>query len=237
MSTFVLIHGAWHGAWCWHKVTPLLQSRGHTVHTPDLPGLGVDRTPVQAVTLQSYVERVCETLGACNERVYLVGHSMGGIAVTQAAEAMPQKVKTLVYLAAFLLPNGRSLRDQSQSDSESHLPANLVFTPDHSSATVKADAIQDVFYADCSSADLALARTLLVPQAAAPSATPVQTTAERWGSVPRVYIQCTADRAISVSMQQSMHASLPCQRVITLPTSHSPFLSTPQALVDHLLSL
>ena len=67
MSTFVLVHGAWHGAWCWHKVTPLLESRGHTVHTLDLPALGVDRTPVQSITLQSYADRVCETLSSLQQ--------------------------------------------------------------------------------------------------------------------------------------------------------------------------
>lgn len=237
MSTFVLIHGAWHGAWCWHKVTPLLQARGHTVLTPDLPALGVDRTPLQSVSLQAYVDRVCGTLKACNEPVYLVGHSMGGIVVTQAAEAMPQKVKMLVYLSAFLLPNGRCLLEQAHTDADTQVLPNLVFAADQSSASVKAEAVQDVFYADCSPADLALARTLLVPQATAPFATPVQTTTERWGSIPRAYIECSADRAISLPAQRAMHALSPCQRVLTMATGHSPFLSAPEALADHLLSL
>jgi len=237
MSTFVLIHGAWHGAWCWHKVTPLLQARGHTVLTPDLPALGVDRAPLPSATLQSYADRVCVTLSACSESVYLVGHSMGGIAITQAAEAMPHKVKTLVYLTAFLLPSGRTLLEEAQADTGSAVLPNLVFASDQSSATVKSDAIRDVFYADCSPSDLALAQTLLVPQAAAPFATPIQSTAERWGSVPRVYIECTADRAISLATQRSMQARLPCKRVLTMSTSHSPFLSAPEALAEHLLSL
>ena len=237
MSTFLLIHGAWHGGWCWHKVSPLLQARGHTVLTPDLPALGIDRTPLASATLQSYTDRVCEALAGCGESVYLVGHSMGGIAITQAAEAMPQRVRTLVYLTAFLLPTGRSLIEEAQADTGSAVLPNLVFASDQSSATVKPDAIRDVFYADCSPSDLALAQALLVPQAAAPFATPVQTTAERWGSVPRVYIECTADHAISLATQRSMQARLPCKRVLTMSTSHSPFLSAPQALAGHLLSL
>jgi hypothetical protein len=76
-----------------------------------------------------------------------------------------------------------------------------------------------------------------VRQAAAPFAKPVQTTPERWGAVPRVYIECTEDHAISFQSQQSMHTLLPCSRVMTMSASHSPFLSTPQALADHLLSL
>ena len=237
MSTYVLIHGAWHGAWCWHKVTPILQSRGHTVHTLDLPALGVDRTPVHSVSLQSYAERVCEMLGACSEPVYLVGHSMGGLAITQAAEIMPHKIKMLVYLTAFLLPSGQTLLGVAQADAEAKVLPNLVFAPDQSSAMVKADVLEDVFYADCSPSDIELARTLLVPQAAAPFATLIQTTSGRWGTVPRVYIECTEDHAISLASQQSMHTLLPCSRVITMTTSHSPFLSAPQALADHLLSL
>lgn len=237
MGTYVLIHGAWHGAWCWHKVTPLLQSRGHTVHTLDLPALGVDRTPIQSVSLQGYADRVCETLNACSEPVYLVGHSMGGLAITQAAEALPHKIKMLVYLTAFLLPSGQTLLGVAQADSEAKVLPNLVFAPDQSSAMVKADVLEDVFYADCSPSDIALAQSLLVPQAAAPFATPIQTTPDRWGTVPRVYIECTEDHAISLASQRSMYTLLPCSRVITMTTSHSPFLSAPQALADYLLSL
>lgn len=237
MSTFVLIHGAWHGAWCWHKITPLLQNHGHIVHTLDLPALGVDRTPVHSVTLQSYADRVCEILSLCDEPVYLVGHSMGGLAITQAAETMPEKVKMLVYLTAFLLPSGKTLLDIANADTESKVLPNLVFSSDQTSAKVNPDAIKDVFYADCSPSDIELARTLLAPQASAPFATPVQTTPERWGNVPRTYIECTKDHVISLKSQQSMHSLLPCSRVITMDTSHSPFLSAPQVLVDHLLSL
>jgi len=238
MSTFVLIHGAWHGAWCWHKVTPLLQARGHTVITPDLPALGVDRTPLGSASLQSYADRVCEALRGCADKsVCLVGHSMGGVAITQAAEAMPQKIKTLVYLTAFLLPSGRSLIEEAQADAGSAVLPNLVFAPDQSFATVKPEAVRDVFYADCSASDVALAQTLLVPQAAAPFVTPVATTTERWGSVARAYIECTEDRAISLATQRAMQARLPCQRVVTMASSHSPFLCAPQALADHLMSL
>lgn len=155
----------------------------------------------------------------------------------KAAEAMPQKVKTLVYLTAFLLPSGRSLLEEVQADVAGEVLPNLIFAPDHASATVKPEAVRVVFYADCSPVDVALAQTLLVPQAAAPLTTPLQTTAERWGSIPRVYIECTADRAFSLAAQRSMHARLPCHRVFSMPTSHSPFLSAPEALVDLILSL
>ena len=81
MATFVLIHGAWHGGWCWRKVVPHLEAAGHTVIAPDLPSHGDDPTPAAEVTLDDYVRRVCEILDAQDEPVVLVGHSMGGLLV------------------------------------------------------------------------------------------------------------------------------------------------------------
>lgn len=237
MSTFVLIHGAFHGSWCWHKITDLLQDQGHTVIAPDLPALGIDKTSLHSASLQAYADRVCETLDACGEAVHLVGHSMGGIAITQAAEAMPHKVRSLVYLTAFLLPSGRSLIEEAQADTAAELLPNLISAPDKSWATVRPEVIRDVFYADCSSSDVALARSLLVPQATAPFITPVQTTPDRWGSIPRVYIECTQDRAISLAAQRAMYRRLPCQRIYSMTSSHSPFLSAPEELSQYLLSL
>jgi len=180
MSTFVLIHGAWHGGWCWYKVIPLLEKKGHTVLAPDLPGHGRDKTPVSAVSLQMYVDRVCQLLDAQRDPVVLVGHSMGGsMVITQAAEYRPHKIQTLVYVAARLLRNGESSLSAGQGDPESLLRPNLVFVPDRSSVTVREEALKGVFYGDCSAEDVALAKTLLVPEAVALLATPVHTSAEK----------------------------------------------------------
>ncbi len=103
MSTFVLVHGGWSGGWTWEKVVPLLEEAGHQVEAPDLPGHGDDRTPIPQVSLQGYADRICRVLDAQPEPVVLVGHSSGGLVISQAAEQRPDKVKMLVYLAAFLL--------------------------------------------------------------------------------------------------------------------------------------
>jgi pimeloyl-ACP methyl ester carboxylesterase len=113
MGTFVLIHGAFHGGWCWYKVVPLLEKQGHTVLALDLPGHGRDKTPVAAVTLQLYVDSVCKLLDAQREPVILVGHSMGGGIITQVAEERPERIKCLVYLAGALPRNGQSMFDLS----------------------------------------------------------------------------------------------------------------------------
>ena len=120
MSTFVLIHGSWHGAWCWYKVIPRLERAGHRVIAPDLPSLGKDKTPISRVSLRLWTESVCQVLDAETEPVVLVGHSRGGMVISEVAESRPEKIKTLVYLCAFLLWNGESVMQVAQTDDTSH---------------------------------------------------------------------------------------------------------------------
>ena len=78
MASYVLIHGAWHGAWCWDKVVPLLQQQGHTAVAIDLPAHGKDLTPLTKVSLQRYADKICQAVSQQPEPVILVGHSLGG---------------------------------------------------------------------------------------------------------------------------------------------------------------
>ncbi len=237
MSVFVLIHGAGSGAWVWHKVAPLLEAQGHTVITPDLPGHGLNLLPMAEVSLDRYVAYVCDILNAQTESMVLVGHSMGGAVITQAAEYCPDRIQTLVYLAGYLLSDGQTMLDITQADTESLLLANAIFADDQLSATFNPEMLKEIGYGDCSDADMALVRSLLAPQALAPLATPISTTAENFGRVPRVYIECLRDRTIGLLAQRRMITALPCEQVITLDTSHNPDLSAPEALANHLLAL
>ena len=235
--TFVLVHGAWHGGWCWDKVSALLRQAGHNVAAPDLPSHGRDNTPISGVTLAAYVERVRSVIEAQTEPVVLVGHSMAGVVITQTAEICPEKIRCLVYLCAFLPANGECLADWSRRDTECLLPAKRVRAQDESFSTIREDGMKKVFYADCSDQDVERAKRLLRPQASTPSNTPVVTTAENFGRLRRIYIETLQDRAISSSLQRQMYLALPCERVITMDTSHSPFFSAPETLVAHLTSL
>jgi pimeloyl-ACP methyl ester carboxylesterase len=238
MSTYVFIHGAWHGGWCWDKVVPLLKMKGHKVEAPDLPGHGRDKTPISEISLQVYVDRVCQILDAQSEPVILVGHSLGGAVITQTAEYRPEKIKTLVYLAAFLLQNGEFLLQVSEGDTEALVVPNLIMAEDQSYVMIRDEAIKEAFYGDCSDQDVARAKSLLVPQqAVAPFTTPVKTTEEKFGTVRRVYISCLRDKAITPICQEKMYKALLCEKVISMDTSHSPFFSAPEELVGHLLLL
>ena len=195
MSTFILIHGSWHGAWCWYKVIPLLKRAGHRVIAPDLPSLGSDKTPISEVSLPMWAENVGQVLDAQTEPVILVGHSRGGIVISQAAETRPAKVKVLVYLSAFLLQDGESLSQMAQADTASLVASNLILARDKGYATVREEAIKDAFYGCCDAEDVALARLLLQPEALAPMGTPIRITEENFWRIPRVYIECLRDKA------------------------------------------
>ena len=109
MATFVLVHGAWHGAWCWELLTPLLEGQGHRVIAPDLPGMGDDRTPLDQVSIESWARFVADIVGAQPEPVILVGHSRAGIVISRAVELAPANLLGLVYLAAFMVRDGPTL--------------------------------------------------------------------------------------------------------------------------------
>jgi pimeloyl-ACP methyl ester carboxylesterase len=237
MSTFLLIHGAWHGAWCWYKVVPRLENLGHRVIAPDLPSLGRERTPANRISLSLWRDFVCNILDAQPEPVILVGHSRGGIVVSEVAEHRPDKIRTLVYLTAFLPRDGECLFDLAAQATGSEVPPNMVMSPDSSTSTVRDEKIRSAFYGECSDEDVALARMLLQPEPTLPLSTPVHVTEANYGRVPRVYIECLRDRAITPPLQKQMCAATPCRRVLSIDTDHSPFFSRPDELVAHLASL
>jgi len=145
MSTFVLIHGAWHGAWCWKKIIPLLEKEGHKVEAPDLPGHGSHIVPIAEISLQLYVNHVCKVIDSQTEPVILVGHSLGGCAISQAAEKRTEKIKTLVYLSAFLLLNDEPAFNYVMTDTEAVVMPNLTMPEDQSYSSVKKEILKEAF--------------------------------------------------------------------------------------------
>jgi pimeloyl-ACP methyl ester carboxylesterase len=231
MSTYYLVHGAWHGGWCWYKVVAKLLAAGHTVWAPDTIGHGLDRTPPEDTTFKGMVEDHVKRLDGVDGKVILVGHSFGGMLISQIAEERPEKVAELVYVAAFLPPAGKSTLDMSGGDSESLLAAEIVLAPDRRTGWVNPAALEKCFYANCPPEDVALARMLMVVDGFEPFTVPVSITAARWGEIPRSYIECTGDKAIGITRQREMAKAQGVSRSMTLNTDHSPFFSMPEALV------
>lgn len=237
MAPYVLVHGAWHGAWCWDKVVPLLEAEGHRVDAVDLPGHGANPADVGGMTLEAYGREVAARVEAAGEPVVLVGHSMGGMAITQAAELVPERIASLLYVCAFLPGDGDSLMRLADNDPEALVLPNLAVDEAAGVCSVAEEARGAAFYGECSPEDAAAAAGRLVPESLAVFATPVSITEERAGSVRRLYVECVRDRAISISKQREMEAARPCERVLTIDTDHSPFLSRAEELAAHLLAV
>jgi pimeloyl-ACP methyl ester carboxylesterase len=237
MATFILVHGSWHGGWCWASVAMLLRGAGHVVHAPDLAGLGEDRSDLATVTLATWREQIVALVDAAREEVVLVGHSRGGIVVSEVAEARPERIARLVYVAAFLLRDGESISRTMRADGGSLILPNLIVFEDGVSSIMRREALAETFYGDCTPAEVAGAAARLRPEPVLPNRTPVHVTEERFGRVKRAYIATALDRAVPPSLQRRMYTALPCDKVIAMETAHSPFISAPATLALHLAML
>lgn len=236
-KTFILVHGSWHSAWNWHKVTPLLEKLGHQVFAIDLPGMGRDKTPIEQVTLEMSVAKICSYIDSAKGKVVLVGHSKNGIMISQAAEYRPDKIDKLVYLAAYLIPHGKTQREYSLQDTKGVLKPYVKRHESTQSTTLDSDIYKEGLYHDCPDDITALAKVLLGHEPMITGVTPLKLSEANFGRVPRYYIACTEDRAVTPFIQEKMYSELPCKKVYEMPTSHSPFFSDPAGLVDILLDI
>ena len=232
----VLVHGSWHGPWCWEKLAPLLRAEGHSVTAVDLQA----GRPAAESNLAAYVKQVTNALDAHNGASILVAHSSGGIYASQAAEERPEKVRTLAFLSGFVLANGESGRDAFKPGSDPATKLPPLFRPDFRPGTkiplqIRLDtsnpaAVKDALYGDCSDADVRAAIARLAPEPAAPGGQPLRLTPERFGLVTKAYVFCSKDNAISPVKQREFAAKWPMRRTVTLDSSHSPMLSMPERL-------
>jgi pimeloyl-ACP methyl ester carboxylesterase len=235
-DTYVLVHGAWMGAWAWNAVAEDLRAGGAEVAVVELPAHGQDATPLAELGMNTYVDRVVEAIDAQDRPVVLVGHSMAGMVIAQAAEARPERIRTLVFASAYLPQDGQSLLDLAYQDADAITGHHLVYHDD-GTVGVAAEALAEVFCHDCDADALSELEAGYRAEPGMPLGEPVSLTEARFGSVPRVYIETTADRAVSVGLQRQMVAATPVERVISLATSHTPMLADPAAFVSALLSL
>lgn len=229
-KTFVLIHGSWHSAWNWYRITPLLEKLGYRVIAPDLPGMGRDKTPISEVRFDKTVALICQMLDTLPGKVILVGHSKNGVIISQVAEYRPEKIGKLVYLAAILPANGKSAADYFKLDQGEVLRPYVKHDAGFVSTQLDPAIYREGLYQDCPDEIIEMAKVILSQESNQTALVPVQITPENFGSVPRYYIECTEDRAVTPFLQQKMYSEMPCEKVYQMQTSHSPFFSKPVAL-------
>jgi pimeloyl-ACP methyl ester carboxylesterase len=235
----VLVHGAYGGAWCWTRVVGPLEASGHTVDTLDLPGSGDDQTPVADVTLAACAARVVDVLATREEPALLVGHSMGGVVITQAAGDAPERISSLAYVCAFMPSNGQSLLDLTQypEGANDMIQANLVLQGDPPVAFLPPEATAQAIYNRCDAETIAWAVERRRPQPVAPFATPVAIDDAVLAAIPRSYVYTAYDQSIPPELQRRMIAEHPCRMVFELQADHAPYFSAVDGLVDALLGL
>lgn len=233
MATFILVHGACHGGWCWERIVPLLEAQGHRVLAPDLPGMGEDKTPLETITSDLWTQFVVGLITGEPEPVVLVGHSRGGMQITAAAQAVPDRVRGLVYLAAFVPLDGQNNIDLAMAYcSAEMLGAAGSMTAEGSG--FPADVAKAVFYNTTEQAWAERAISKLCAEPMTVAMTPAHVTPERFGTVRKAYIECVEDHALPIASQRKMQAHARFDTVVTLPTDHSPFYSAPDQLAEAL---
>lgn len=220
MTTFALIHGAWHGAWCWERLTPELEAGGHRVVAVDLP------SDDPAASFEDCADVVVAALAGAQE-VIAVGHSLGGYALPLLAQRRP--VRQLVYLCALLPEPGRSFVDQDRE--------HQILSPGYTAGLEKVggatrwadtDLARTLFYTECDDAAVAAALPRLRAQAVPPLKAPWTGPAPDGSAA--TYIVCTGDRMVDPAWSRRVAAEQLGVTPVELPGDHSPFLSHPVEL-------
>jgi pimeloyl-ACP methyl ester carboxylesterase len=226
MTTFALVHGGWHGAWCWELLAPLLRDAGHEVVAMDLP------IENGSATFDSYADAVCAAIEGCND-VVVVGHSMSGHTIPLVAAR--RAVRHLVYLCAYIPDIGRSLRDQFIGEAGM---TDLVWLtglsePDaqNRQAWANRTLAREMLFADCDDATAEAAINRLRRQANYPGVVPLP----EFPSVSCTSVICIDDRMVGYEWAKKVAHDRLGTEPIELPGDHSPFLSRPSALAEVLL--
>jgi pimeloyl-ACP methyl ester carboxylesterase len=227
VTTFALVHGGWHGAWCWEAVTPLLDARGHNVVAVDLPSDDPN------ADFDTYADVVCDALGRADD-IVVVGHSLGGVIIPLVAAR--RRVRHLVYVCALIPQIGHSWADQAAAEPDMMCPGwNAGLSdPDAQGRTTWVDPAltRTLLYADCDEATAAAATARIRPQAGLGS---VPFPLAEFPSVTSTSVYCTEDRMVAPQWAKRTARDRFGADVVELPGSHSPFLSRPRSLVDILL--
>jgi pimeloyl-ACP methyl ester carboxylesterase len=226
----VLVHGAFMGGWAWESVAAQLQEAGERVTVVDLPCHEAGTNSVEGATLDAYVDRVGQAVDAHPAPAVLVGHSMAGMVISQYAERAPQKVKRLIYLAAYLPSNGQKLVDLAFADSGSDIIKVAAIDQERGRVSLNQDVLQPILCGDCTPEEAKLLRDRYHDEPLLPMATPVNLSADRWGSVPKAYMFTAGDRTITPELQHRMADGVALAGAVTLDTAHTPQLSAPEKL-------
>ncbi|KAJ4962480.1 hypothetical protein NE237_022419 [Protea cynaroides] len=254
MVHFVLVHGACHGAWCWYKVKPVLESAGHRVTALDLAASGINMEKIYELrTMSDYTRPLLELMASLppGEKITLVGHSLGGINLALAMDNFPHKISAAVFLTAFMPDSATSpsyvldqFLERTPADTwldtqfSTHLDpvtpmpiTTMLFGPKF---------LVSKLYQLNTSQDLSLAMMLIRTGSLFQEDLSKRKafSKEGYGSVNRIYILCKKDLAINEEFQQWMIENNPVKEVMEIEDAdHMAMMSTPNQLCCCLLDI
>jgi pimeloyl-ACP methyl ester carboxylesterase len=232
MSAFVLVHGAWHGGWCWDRVAPLLRAAGHEVHAPTLTGLS-ERAHLLSplVGLDTHVEDVVRLIDVLQLRdVVLVGHSYAGQVVTAVADRRPDAVALRVHLDAFVGDDGEAARDLLPETVEHHWAESAAERGFGWLVPVRSLAVLGV----TEQADVDWLTPKLTPHPWKTYTDPLPLTGAA-ARVPAAFVECVSwMRVFAGQAERARQRGWPVRE---LETGHEAMVTAPRALADTLLEL
>lgn len=233
----LLIHGAWATPAIWSALTPYLEAEEFRVHAMALPGDGIADDRDQVLSLEACIERLSDRIAPLQGAVSLIAHSGGGVIATALAEALPQRINALVYIAGMMLPSGVGFAELVRELIAEHPQAAgigpyLEWNKTLDSSRVPAAAAQRIFFQDLEPIAAQQAAAALVPQPEAMRALVAHWSPERFGRLPRLYVEALQDRSVVLAVQRAMQARVPGAQRVSLDSGHAPQLSQPHQLTQ-----
>eukprot|EP00253_Pinus_taeda_P002469 PITA_02469 len=237
---FVLIHGLGHGAWCWYKIVTLLKQKGHRVAALDLNRAAPNSIEHYAKPLLDYISNLGN-----DEKVTLVGHSLGGCPLSYAMEMYPTKISKAIFVSAFTPRNNQSFLSSANPKNFARLVGNGVIVLNReadseqpTSASLAIDHVKSYLYNKSPDEDVSLAQTLLTSTPFPISVEILKLSEEKYGSIRRFYIMSMEDRLLPPEYQEYSIAQNPPEKVFKLHASdHSSFFSQPEQLCNLLVHI
>lgn len=241
MATFILVHGAFHGGWCWKKFKSLLINQGHEVYTPTLTGLG-ERSHLASsqIGLGTHIQDIVNVLEYEDlKQVILVGHSYGGMVITGVADRVFKRIQHLVYLDAFVPKNGQALRHQFSPDNWNRIENRVIRLGD-GWRWILPDPKQELSYwGVTSSIDIDWLCKRLVPQSIQTAIEPLEIKNHSFLSrIPRTFIYCTENRPNGTYHKSEVRARTEQGwRYREINTGHEAMVTAPQKLATLLIEI
>ncbi|MDA0997336.1 MAG: alpha/beta fold hydrolase [Proteobacteria bacterium] len=230
MAHFILVHGAYHGGWCWERLIPLLNAAGHTAAAPDLPGHGADPGGLAAQRMEAYVECIARLIDTTPAPAIVVGHSMAGAIVANVCETRPDRILRAVFLAAYIPADGQSISDLAKTDKGSRVRVEMTEREGLKAVALASENLGEAFYNDASAVDLSFAAAGAGPQSAAPFRAKAVLSEANFGRAKKSAILTLNDQAISPELQRRMAIAAGCDPILEIASGHSPFLTAPAEL-------